>query len=104
MANYLSNKIEKYIVLFSPFIVLLCYKVCSVFHIKTICLWKLLTGHECWGCGITTAIIQVLKGDFNSAMETNWRVVIVLPILLYAWITFIIKNKELFCFKGEKNE
>lgn len=47
------------------------------------CLFTLITGHECWGCGITRAVVSVLHGDFGRAWQLNPRVVVVLPLLFW---------------------
>jgi hypothetical protein len=52
----------------------------------TLCLFKNLTGRECWGCGITRAIISAVQFHFEAAFHYNKLIVIVLPLLLYEWI------------------
>ena len=65
----------------------------------TICLFKIIFGFKCYGCGITRAIISGVQLNFQSALEYNEMVVIVLPLLTYIWIKtviFLIKNTTLF--------
>jgi len=45
------------------------------------CLFTTLTGHHCWGCGMTRAVVAALKGDFARAWQYNGMVVVVLPLL-----------------------
>ncbi|WP_157288401.1 DUF2752 domain-containing protein [Uliginosibacterium gangwonense] len=45
------------------------------------CLITTLTGHHCWGCGMTRAVVAALRGDFALAWHYNGMVVIVLPLL-----------------------
>jgi len=85
-------KIGKWVVILSPFFVLSIYKLCSVLNIKTLCIWKLLTGHNCWGCGMTHATICILKGNFIEAIEYNKFVIIVFPLLLFCWLKYIFKT------------
>lgn len=49
----------------------------------------MITGHECYGCGITKAITALLQLDFNAALNYNKFVIIVFPILLFVWIKYI---------------
>ena len=59
---------------------------------KSFCLIKLVTGHECWGCGITRACIAALYGNFSDALMYHSAVVIVLPILIGVWVRLIWKE------------
>lgn len=52
----------------------------------SICLIKNIFGVECFGCGITRAIISAIQFDFKSAYNYNHLVIIVLPIFIYVWI------------------
>ena len=67
-----------YLILFSVFIILYQYEI-------TICLYKNITGNNCYGCGMTRAIFLALKGQIIPAVLLNWRVSIVLPILIILW-------------------
>ena len=58
-----QSLLNKYFILSSPFLVLLIYKISIIFNWGTFCIWKNLTGNDCIGCGITRAIIAILKGD-----------------------------------------
>ena len=51
----------------------------------SICLIKNIFGVECYGCGITRAIILGVQLDFNKAIEYNKMVIIVLPLFIYEW-------------------
>jgi hypothetical protein len=51
----------------------------------SICLIKNIFGVECYGCGITRAIISGVQLDFNKAIEYNKMVIIVLPLFIYEW-------------------
>jgi hypothetical protein len=51
----------------------------------TICLIKNIFGVNCFGCGITRAIISGVQFKFSNAIEYNKIVVIVLPLLIYKW-------------------
>jgi hypothetical protein len=56
-----------------------------IFEGPTVCVFKNFTGNDCFGCGMTRAIFLVLKGQIISAVLLNWRVSIVLPILVLLW-------------------
>ena len=66
----------------------------------TICLFKNLTGHECWGCGITRAVVSVVQFDFTAAFHYNKLIVIVFPLLVYEWMKI---NFKLITKKSIKN-
>jgi hypothetical protein len=51
----------------------------------SICLIKNIFGVECYGCGITRAIISSVQLDFTKAIEYNKMVIIVLPLFIYEW-------------------
>ena len=57
---------------------------------ESICLIKILTGRECWGCGITRAIVSALHLDFVKAFEYHKMVVVVLPILAVLWCGWLL--------------
>lgn len=52
------------------------------------CLVTLATGHRCWGCGITHAVVAALRLDFRGAWQANPAVVLVLPLLVLAYARF----------------
>jgi hypothetical protein len=56
----------------------------------TICLFKNILGIECYGCGITRAIISGVQLNLRSAFQYNQMIVIVLPLLTYIWIRTLI--------------
>ena len=58
----------------------------------TICLFKNLTGRECWGCGITRAVISAVQFDFATAFHYNKLIVVVFPLLVYEWGKIITKS------------
>jgi hypothetical protein len=53
--------------------------------LHTICLFDNLLGHECYGCGITRAVLSVLHFDFVAAWRYNRLVVVVAPLLAWVW-------------------
>ena len=65
----------------------------------TICLFKNIFGLDCYGCGITRAVLSALHLNFKDAINYNIMVVIVLPLLIYIWIkiTMLLYNKSSTC-------
>lgn len=49
------------------------------------CGWRLLTGHECIGCGGTRSLYSLLHGDIVTSIEMN---PLVLAIVV-SWIAFV---------------
>lgn len=51
----------------------------------TFCLYKRVFGVPCPGCGMTRALSCAVHGHPRRAIAYNNRVVIVLPLLVFAW-------------------
>lgn len=62
----------------------------------SLCIYKNITGKECFNCGMTRAFLSVIHLNFKQAIEFNWRVVLVFPytiiLYLYTWWKFIFKK------------
>ncbi len=74
--------------------------VSTLDHTPTLCLWRIATGHECYGCGITHAVVSVLHGNFVEAWQYNRGIVIVMPVLIYLWAKAIISFRLYKRLKG----
>jgi hypothetical protein len=57
---------------------------------NSICLFKNITGHECFGCGMTRAILSAIHLHFADAFHFNKLFLIVLPILIYIWLKNVV--------------
>jgi hypothetical protein len=57
----------------------------------SICLFKNLFGIECYGCGITKAVIAITQLDCIRAFHYNKLIVIVMPLIFFLWIKEIVK-------------
>lgn len=49
------------------------------------CLSRVLLDMECYGCGITRAVMHALHFEWAIAYEYNPLVVLVLPTLIFGW-------------------
>lgn len=58
----------------------------------TICLLKLATGNDCWGCGLSRACMHLIHLDFDKASSYNSMSFVVLPILIGLYATLIRKQ------------
>lgn len=60
------------------------------------CLFHMLTGFYCPGCGITRMSLCLLRGDILGALESNWMLMLISPYLIFYGVRFAlhyIKNK-----------
>lgn len=51
----------------------------------TLCLFHNLMGQDCWGCGMTRALVSVAYLDFYGAWHYNRAVIVVAPLLVWLW-------------------
>ena len=93
----MNNKFKKIIIVCAiGIIAIIGISILHYFNIGIPCIFYKITKLHCPGCGITRAIISLLKLDFYQAFRYNSLVIILLPLLLiyylYIWI-FNGKNK-----------
>ena len=65
---------------------------------QSLCLSKLLAGVECYGCGMTRAIMHLIHLEFTAAYEFNKLAFISFPILSFLWLQGFRKDVNLFRF------
>jgi hypothetical protein len=53
-----------------------------------VCPFRALTGFTCPGCGSTRGMHQLLHGNFLAAFEFNPLLLLALPFLLYALLSY----------------
>jgi hypothetical protein len=53
---------------------------------QSLCVSKLLLNRECYGCGITRAIMHLIHLDVNQALHYNKLSVVVFPLLSFLWV------------------
>ncbi len=56
----------------------------------SICVIRRVTGKPCPGCGMTRALSCVAHGHFKQGYQHNKRVIIVAPLLGYAWLRSLL--------------
>ena len=56
----------------------------------TVCVFKILLGIECPGCGMTRAFSCILHGDLVSAISYNRLVVVVFPLFCFILLKNIV--------------
>ena len=65
----------------------------------SLCIYKNITGKECFNCGMTRAFLSILHLQFKQAMNYNWKVVIIFPyvVIVYVitWYKYIFKTINL---------
>lgn len=61
----------------------LCYAwICSFLGFGIPCLFRLITGWQCPGCGVTRMCMRLLKGDLAGAFAANPVLLVTLPGLI----------------------
>ena len=55
----------------------------------SLCLSIMLFGKECYGCGMTRAIMHIIHFDFQSAFDFNRLSFVVFPLLVMLWMKFL---------------
>ena len=63
------------------------------------CIFNLITGLHCPGCGISRMFLSLASLDFKSAFGYNAYIMTVGPIALI----FVIRHYVLYILKGQKN-
>lgn len=57
-----------------------------------VCIFKLLTGHDCPGCGTTRAFSHIAHGRLADAMRCNRLVIITFPLAAGIWCMYMYKT------------
>ena len=58
------------------------------------CLFTLLTGHHCWGCGLSRALRSLLQGDFLAAYSHNSSIYLLLGFFIYRGIKIYLSGNQ----------
>ena len=68
------------------------FLICNKIGFGIPCLFHLITGLKCPGCGISRMCISLLKGDIHSAFLYNRGVMLMSPFIAY----FVVKEFYLY--------
>ena len=52
-------------------------------HILVPCFWKAVSGYDCPGCGLTTALIALLRLEWREAWLENPLIYLLVPALIF---------------------
>lgn len=55
------------------------------------CAFKLVSGLDCPGCGMTRALSALLHGDVDAAVLFHPLVVVVFPVMVALWLTLVVE-------------
>ncbi len=58
------------------------------------CLFTLLTGHHCWGCGLSRALWSLVQGDFLGAYHYNSAIYLVLGFFVFRGVTRYLSGNQ----------
>jgi len=59
-------------------------------HIGIPCVFRVITGKYCPGCGVSRMCVSLIKGDFYGAFRYNMLVLLFLPFMLIFGIRRVI--------------
>ncbi|CDA16368.1 MAG: DUF2752 domain-containing protein [Clostridia bacterium] len=80
-------------------LLLILYNMPMESPIGSICIYKRITGKECFNCGMTRAFLSILHFRFQDAINYNWKVIIIFPytviVYLHSWYKYIIKKEKI---------
>lgn len=55
-----------------------------------VCMFRLVTGLTCPGCGTTRALHEILHGHFLAAFMLNPLLLLAIPVLLFAFVRYSV--------------
>ena len=62
---------------------------------ESLCLSKVLAGIECYGCGMTRAIMHLIHLEFEAAYQFNKLSFMVFPVISFLWAQDFLKDLKL---------
>jgi len=92
------TRIIAIIILFSTPIILFILPADYFDNGQSICASVLLFDIECYGCGMTRAVMHLIHLEFSKALEYNKLVILVFPLLTLLWLkmVFYLFEKKIF--------
>lgn len=85
---FIENKFISIAIIYFIFSVLM--KILFKIDILIPCLWKTVFNIKCFGCGLTSAFIELIQFNFLNAYDANMLIFIVVPGILYFIISSVI--------------
>ena len=74
----------------------LCYYIFTeITHLYIPCVFNVVTGLNCPGCGVTRFIVSLLHFDFRSAVSWNLALAVLLPLWLIYGAFYIFLPEKL---------
>lgn len=67
---------------------------------QTKCLSVIFFHQECYGCGMSRAIQHLIHFDIEKALQFNKMAFIVLAVLIYLWMSEILKTAKKIKYKN----
>ncbi len=92
-AKVLSKKKKYFVILIALLVfplVLLFLPATFFDNGQSLCPSKLLLNKDCPGCGITRGVMHAVHFDFKKAWYYNKLTFVVLPIIIYLWLSYLI--------------
>lgn len=83
-----SKRILNLVFVFS--VLALYYLARLVFGFRIPCIFRLVTGLKCPGCGISTVLMETPRLHFRKAFAANQFIFVTLPFLIFELIYLII--------------
>lgn len=72
---------------------------------QSLCVSKLVAGIDCYGCGMTRAIMHLIHLDFAAAYQFNKLSFLSFPILSFLWLQGFWKDfKLLKIYHGQRSQ
>ena len=97
MKTRLISEIKKHIILLVAGFIYYIWVITTKLYIP--CIFRLLTGFKCPGCGITHMIVALCRFDFSTAYRENPLLFITLPVIISVYainrIHYIIKGTKI---------
>ena len=97
----ITSKISKTIIflIFNILLLVVLYNIpVDSKFLSNICLINMISGRECWNCGMTRAFLSLLHFKFALAYNFNHKVIFVFPLVvfyyLYLWGLYIFRRKN----------
>lgn len=93
-----KNVVIVFILLILPILLFILPKT-QFDHGPTMCVFTIITGKNCLGCGMTRACMRLIHFDIYGALDFNIFSVIVFPSLCYYYLRYLItKIKSFYLF------